>query len=44
VVFRTYLDPLSGRSLYVEVALEEWPRSFEMSPRRWTGARRTAAG
>ena len=40
VVFRTYLDPLSGRSLYVEVALEEWPRSFEMSPRRWIGARR----
>ena len=38
VVFRTYLDPISGRSLFVEVALEDAPRSFEMSPRRWTAA------
>jgi N-methylhydantoinase B len=38
VVFRTYLDPGSGRSLFVEVALEDAPRSFEMSPQRWTAA------
>jgi N-methylhydantoinase B len=38
VVFRSYLDPGSGRSLFVEVALEDAPRSFEMSPRRWTAA------
>jgi N-methylhydantoinase B len=37
VVFRTYLDPLSGRALHVEVALSDGPRSFEVNPRRWTG-------
>jgi N-methylhydantoinase B len=36
VVFRTYLDPLSGRALHVEVALADRPRSFEVNPRRWT--------
>jgi N-methylhydantoinase B len=36
VVFRTYLDPASGRALHVEVALAEGPRSFEVNPRRWT--------
>jgi N-methylhydantoinase B len=36
VVFRSYLDPRTGRALYVEVALENSPRTFEMSPRRWT--------
>jgi N-methylhydantoinase B len=36
VVFRTYLDPLSGRALHVEVALADAPRSFEVNPRRWT--------
>jgi N-methylhydantoinase B len=38
VVFRTYLDPASGRSLHVEVALAGGPRSFEVNPRRWTDA------
>jgi N-methylhydantoinase B len=38
VVYRTYLDPRSGRSLFVEVALEGEPRSFEMSPQRWIAA------
>jgi N-methylhydantoinase B len=36
VVFRTYLDPLTGRALHVEVALAGGPRSFEVSPRRWS--------
>jgi N-methylhydantoinase B len=36
VVFRTYLDPASGRALHVEVALADGPRSFEVNPRRWT--------
>lgn len=38
VVFRSYLDPGSGRALFVEVALAGAPRSFEVSPRRWTEA------
>jgi N-methylhydantoinase B len=38
VVFRTYLDPLVGRALHVEVALADGPRSFEVNPRRWTEA------
>ena len=38
VVYRTYLDPGSGRSLFVEVALDGEPRSFEMSPQRWIAA------
>jgi N-methylhydantoinase B len=38
VVFRTYLDPLTGRALHVEVALADGPRSFAVNPSRWTGA------
>jgi N-methylhydantoinase B len=38
VVFRTYLDPSSGRALHVEVALAGGPRSFEVNPRRWIEA------
>ena len=38
VEIRTYLDPGSGRALVVDVVLGESPRSFEVSPRRWTGA------
>jgi N-methylhydantoinase B len=38
VVFRTYLDPLIGRALHVEVALADGPRSFEVNPRRWAEA------
>jgi N-methylhydantoinase B len=38
VVFRTYLDPLMGRALHVEVALADGPRSFGVNPRRWTEA------
>jgi len=36
VVFRTYLDPLTGRALHVEVALADGPRSLAVNPRRWT--------
>jgi N-methylhydantoinase B len=36
VVFRSYLDPVTGRALHVEVALEGTPRSFAVLPRRWT--------
>jgi N-methylhydantoinase B len=38
VVTRSYLDPGSGRALFVEVALDGVRRSFEISPRRWTDA------
>lgn len=38
VVSRTYLDPGSGRALFVEVALDGAERSFEISPARWTQA------
>jgi len=36
VVIRSYLDPVSGRSLYVEAVPAGEPRSFRSSPRRWT--------
>jgi hypothetical protein len=39
VIFRSYLDPCSGRTLHVEVTLAGEPRSFEVSPHRWTSAR-----
>ena len=38
VVSRMYLDPRTGRSLYVEATLADEPRSFETSPRRWIQA------
>jgi N-methylhydantoinase B len=38
VVYRSYLDPRTGRSLHVEVVLGGSPRSFEVNPRRWTTA------
>jgi N-methylhydantoinase B len=40
VVFRSYLDPRTGRALHVEVTLAGEPRSFEVSPHRWLSARR----
>jgi N-methylhydantoinase B len=39
VVFRSYLDPFTGRTLHVEVTLAGEPRAFEVSPYRWTSAR-----
>jgi N-methylhydantoinase B len=42
VVYRSYLDPLSGRSLLVEVALADSPRSFLVNPRRWSEAAASA--
>jgi N-methylhydantoinase B len=36
VVYRSFLDPLTGRALHVEVALAGTPRSFATAPRRWT--------
>jgi N-methylhydantoinase B len=38
VIFRSYLDPRTGRTLHVEVTLTGEPRSFEVSPNRWTSA------
>jgi N-methylhydantoinase B len=38
VVFRTYLDPVEGRALHVEVALADTPRSFSVAPLRWSSA------
>jgi N-methylhydantoinase B len=39
VIVRSYLDPRSGRTLYVESVPEGEPRAFEVSPKRWTEAR-----
>ncbi|MGH2468016.1 MAG: hypothetical protein ACRDGL_09870, partial [Candidatus Limnocylindrales bacterium] len=39
IVTRSYLDPATGRSLMVEVVPDGAERSFEVSPKRWTGAR-----
>ena len=36
VVLRSYLDPETGRALYVEAVPAGEPRSFESAPRRWT--------
>jgi N-methylhydantoinase B len=38
VISRMYLDPRTGRSLYVEATLGDEARAFEVSPLRWTGA------
>jgi N-methylhydantoinase B len=38
VISRMYLDPRTGRSLYVEATLAGEARAFEISPLRWTGA------
>jgi N-methylhydantoinase B len=38
VVYRTFLDPGSGRALHVEASLAEVPRSFLVSPARWSAA------
>jgi N-methylhydantoinase B len=35
---RSYLDPVSGRSLHVEAVPPGWPRAFETMPARWAGA------
>jgi hypothetical protein len=34
----TYLDPITGRSLAVDVRPEGSSRTFASAPRRWTGA------
>jgi len=34
---RTYLDPRSGRALFVEAVPQGVGRSFSTSPERWTG-------
>jgi N-methylhydantoinase B len=39
VIYNSWLDPESGRVLHVEVTLEGEARGFEVSPRRWTGAK-----
>jgi N-methylhydantoinase B len=38
VTVRAYLDPRSGRSLYVEAVPAGEPRGFDVSPRRWRDA------
>ncbi len=43
VVMRVYLDPLSGRSLHVDVARRGDTPSIGILPRRWTQAATTAA-
>jgi len=35
---RSYLDPVSGRALYVEAVPEGVGRSFSTAPRRWVEA------
>jgi N-methylhydantoinase B len=44
VTVRSYLDPLTGRCLFVEVVPEGEQRSFECLPRRWTRIETPAAG
>jgi N-methylhydantoinase B len=39
IIVRSYLDPTTGRSLYVESVPAGEPRAFEVSPKRWTAAR-----
>jgi N-methylhydantoinase B len=39
MVDRAYLDPRTGASLYVEAVPQGAPRSFEVSPARWSTAR-----
>jgi N-methylhydantoinase B len=41
IVVRTYLDPRTGRSLYVESVPAGEGRAFEVGPKRWTDARST---
>ena len=36
--YRTWLDPLTGRSLHVEAVVGDVERSFEVSPARWISA------
>jgi N-methylhydantoinase B len=36
ITVRTYLDPRTGQSLYVEAVPRGDERAFEVSPRRWT--------
>jgi N-methylhydantoinase B len=38
IIVRAYLDPRSGRSLYVEALPAGEPRGFEVAPRRWRDA------
>jgi N-methylhydantoinase B len=38
VVYRSYLDPETGRVLHVEVVLGDEPRTFMVAPHRWTEA------
>ena len=35
---RSYLDPTTGRALYVEAVPVDAPRSFTTAPTRWTSA------
>jgi N-methylhydantoinase B len=35
---RSYLDPMSGRALYVEAVPVDAPRSFTTAPTRWADA------
>jgi N-methylhydantoinase B len=39
VHIRSYLDPVSGRTLFVEAVPAGAPRSFESAPNRWLQAR-----
>jgi N-methylhydantoinase B len=38
VVVRSYIDPATGRSLYVESVPSGAPRAFAVNPKRWTDA------
>ena len=40
VLIRTYLDPLTGAALHVEVCPDKEPRSFDINPTHWVNARR----
>ncbi len=38
VIYRSWLDPETGRSLHVEATLSEDPERFIVAPRRWIEA------
>ena len=40
VIYRSWLDPETGRSLHVEALLAEDPDGFSVAPKRWVEAAR----
>jgi N-methylhydantoinase B len=43
MVLDTYLDPMTGRALHLDLRLGDEPSEFDSSPARWSAARRSTA-